>query len=684
MRKKPSLRSVAVVVRRWILVPENLIFVVSILLYAFTRLYRIADYPIYFFSDEAIQTTNAADLVRYHFRDAWGTLLPTYFENEFLFNISLSVYLQVLPFLLFGRSVIVTRAASALVTVAGTAAVALFVRRAFRGRLWWAAVLFLAATPAWFLHSRTAFETVLMVSFFAIFLYLYLLYRTRSPRYLYPALLAAGLIFYSYSPGQVIAVALLGALFLSDLPYHLEHRRTGLVGLLMLALMLVPYLRFQAERPGATYYHLRVVESYWLSSIPPAQKLLLLGKNYLLGLSPGYWYRPNQIDLQRHLMDGYGHILAPTLPFAVFGVAICLRRFRSSPHRMVLIAALVSPIGGAMAQTGVTRALAFVVPAAMLTTLGLQAAIDPLFRRWGVVRPSLGVLAARGLTCVLLLNRALVRGAFWTQEYGMGGMQYGARQVFGEIDELLQEDNRARVLLTPTWANGTDILARFFAPGEERLELMNIDGVLDQRQPIDDHTVVIMTPAEYEKAQASDKLSDVTLLHVLPYPDGRDGFYFVHLRYSEQAESLWAAERQARRQLVSETIRLLGMDVVVTHSQFEEGRLNDVLDGDAFSLARVARVNPAVLIFQFPSPVPVTGVSVTTGSMDVGLTARLFLHDGSSPQIFRSTYRGLPADPTVEMEFNETPMLIDRLELAVENVGGLDEAYVHLREVLLR
>jgi len=76
---------------------------VSILLYAFTRLYRIADYPIYFFSDEAIQTTNAADLVRYHFRDAWGTFLPTYFENEFLFNISVSVYLQVLPFLLFGR-----------------------------------------------------------------------------------------------------------------------------------------------------------------------------------------------------------------------------------------------------------------------------------------------------------------------------------------------------------------------------------------------------------------------------------------------------------------------------------------------------------------------------------------------------------------------------------------------------
>src|SRR3972149_1590005 len=149
MPRLPSLRFLANGLRRWLSAPENLIFLGSVLLYAFTRLYRIADYPIYFFSDEAVQTVNAANLVDSRFRDHWGTFLPTYFENEFLFNLGLSVYLQVVPFLLFGRSVAVTRAASALVTVLGTAAVALFLRRAFRTRIWWAAILFLAAMPAW-------------------------------------------------------------------------------------------------------------------------------------------------------------------------------------------------------------------------------------------------------------------------------------------------------------------------------------------------------------------------------------------------------------------------------------------------------------------------------------------------------------------------------------------------------
>jgi len=655
---------------------------VSSLLYAFTRLYRIADYPIYFFSDEAIQTVNAADLVRYRFHDYWGNFLPTYFENEFLFNISLSVYLQVLPFLLFGRSVAVTRAVSALVTLLGTAAVALFLRRAFRVRIWWAAILFLTATPAWFLHSRTAFETALMVSFFAVFLYLYLLYRTRSPRYLYPALLCAGLVFYSYSPGQVVALALLGALFLSDLKYHLDHRRTGFVGLLLLVVMTVPYLRFQAQHPGATYFHLRVVNSYWLNALPPLEKLALFGKNYLVGLSPAYWYLPNQVDLARHVMDGYGHILLATLPFAVLGLLICLRNVRSSAHRMVLIAALVSPVGGAMAETGVTRALAFVVPAAMLTTLGLEAVLAPAYRRWGVARPSLGVLAALGLTGIFLLNQALLHGSTWTRQYGLGGMQYGARQVFAEIAELLEQDQRARVLLSPTWANGTDILARFFAPDEPRLELMNIDWVLEARQTIDDHTVLVMTPEEYEQALAEPKLSDISVLRVLPYPDGGAGFYFVNLQYSAEADALLEAEAEARRQPVSETIQLFGMDVVVSHSQFEEGRLSDVFDGDTFSLVRTARLNPAVLVFEFPSPVLISGVSVTTGSMDVGLTAMLFPHDGSEAEVFRGTFTGLPGDPTVELEFDDDSVKIERLELRIEKLGDHEEAQVHVREVV--
>ncbi len=72
------------------------LFILALAIYLLTRLIRLPDFPIYFFTDEAIQTQQAADLMANGFRNAEGTLLPTYFENGGQCNLSLSVYVQVL------------------------------------------------------------------------------------------------------------------------------------------------------------------------------------------------------------------------------------------------------------------------------------------------------------------------------------------------------------------------------------------------------------------------------------------------------------------------------------------------------------------------------------------------------------------------------------------------------------
>ncbi len=122
-----------------------------------------------------------------------GIFLPTYFQNGLYFNTSASVYLQVLPYLLFGKSIFVTRATSVLVTllaaVSGGADSARFSRRQTLVAGWGS--LLLSVVPAWFTHSRTAFETVLFVSFYAAFLYFYLGYRLRNPAQVYWAVLFA-------------------------------------------------------------------------------------------------------------------------------------------------------------------------------------------------------------------------------------------------------------------------------------------------------------------------------------------------------------------------------------------------------------------------------------------------------------------------------------------------------------
>ncbi len=154
---------------RWRAVFPVIAFWLALALYLAVRLTSLADFPVYFFTDEAIQTMLAADLIRDGFRGYTGEFLPTYFPNGGQYNLSLSVYLQVIPNLLFPRSVEVTRATSVLMTLIAALAVGLIGQKIFASRYPWLVVLVLSLTPAWFLHSRTAFETALATTFLPLF-----------------------------------------------------------------------------------------------------------------------------------------------------------------------------------------------------------------------------------------------------------------------------------------------------------------------------------------------------------------------------------------------------------------------------------------------------------------------------------------------------------------------------------
>src|SRR5207248_1663354 len=99
------------------------------------------------------------------------------------------------------------------------------------------------------------------------------------------------------------------------------------------------------------------------------------------GLSPGYWFFPNEDDLARHRMKGMGNLALISLPFVLLGLAICLRQWRSSAHRALLIAVLAAPFSAALVGISITRVLAMVVPATLLTCLGLDQVMDWLRKR---------------------------------------------------------------------------------------------------------------------------------------------------------------------------------------------------------------------------------------------------------------------------------------------------------------
>ncbi|MRR29457.1 hypothetical protein EG834_03785, partial [bacterium] len=509
------------------------LFGAALVLYLLTRLIGLASFPIFFFTDEAIQTVTASDLLHNGFRGLESELLPTYFKNGGQYNLSLSVYLQVLPTWLFGKSIFVTRAVSVLVSLFSVLGVGLLLKNIFGSRMAWVGVLLLAVTPVWFLHSRTAFETVLAVSFYAAFVYCYGMYRRGQTRYLYAAVAFAALTFYSYSPGQVVIGLSAVLLLLSDFRYHWQQRKVvmGSVGLAFI--LAIPWLRFQVNHPGETLRHLEILDSYWIQDLSLPQKLARFGQEYLRGLNPLYWFDPTPDGLVRHIMKGYSYLWLPSLPFVLLGLGMSFARIREWQYRMVMVSLLAAPVGAALVGVGVTRLLFMVIPAVLLGGIGFSAAItwliarlqQPKQRERALLGVSLLIFAVMSLAGGVMLRDALVNGPTWFDDYGLGGMQYGGDTLFSAVRTYLAKNPSAQILLSPSWANGTDVIARFFFDDPLPFRLGSVEGHLAQYQPIGTNEIFILLPEDLEKVRLSGKFKDVDVLQTVAYPNGQPGFY---------------------------------------------------------------------------------------------------------------------------------------------------------------
>ncbi|UCH58474.1 MAG: glycosyltransferase family 39 protein [Anaerolineales bacterium] len=598
----------------------------------------------------------------------------------------LSMYIQAVSLVLFGKSILVTRGTSVLISTLGAIAVSMSLKMVFKTRSWWAGALLLSIMPAWFLHSRTAFETVMTTAFYACFLLSYLLYRTRSARYIYAAVVFAAATFYTYSNAQAIILVAAGLFFLSDLRYHLRQPAVLLRGALLALVLAVPLVNFRLKHPAAIYEHLRVVGSYWFQEISALEKIQIFLQKYAYGLSPQYWFIPNEHDLSRHRMAGMGHIHIGMLLFVVIGMLICLRRIKSSPHRTVLIAALATPVGAALLDIGIARVLSFVIPVSILAGLGLEWILKRIRNRFYIRFLGPSTLLILTLANLALLRTALVDGPLWFEDYGLYGMQYGAKQLFQEtIPKYLQQSADYHILVSSTWANGTDNFIRFFLSPEQQ-ERVRIDGIgsyLFKRMPLSPNDIFIMTPTEYAQAVDSPKFSLVSVEEIIPYPDGSAGFYIVTLAYSAFADEMFASEKEARRQLAEAQVVMDGENIFIRHSQIDMGTAQLAFDHDTFTLMRGLEANPFLLEIEFPSPRRVSSMKAEFGLVNLQVTVRLLSTSEASPVVYEQLFLNASGTAPVAMEFAKGPDKVTKIHFEFLNVQSGDTANIHIRELEL-
>lgn len=662
------------------------LFSFGLVVYAATRFVHLPDFPIFFFTDEAVQANAAHSLYARHFRDAAGMFLPPYFLNDVRWAMSLNIYLLVLPIAAFGKSILVTRGTFAVVSLLGAAAAG-GALRVMKSRAWWSPPLLLAAMPVDFLHSRVAFETT--PACFAGFLFAYLLYRLRSPRYVFLAILLGAATFYSYTAGQGILLVMGVLLFLADFRYHARSLfrnpalRAGALALLLLAA--VPFVREQRRHPHTTRQQLTLLNSYWVRNAPLAEKLGTYAALYARAFDPRYWLLPNDVELVRHQMKGMAYVPPAWIPLLVLGILSGLRYFWSSPgHRAILLSPLAVPFSAAVANLQILRVLPMIVPITLLSALGLSELLRRLRPAWNALASSL-FAASLTAAAVVMTGTALVAGPTWYEDYGLYGLQYGARQVFDGIRRELARSPTTRVYLSSIWANNPEPFFDFFlTPAEHRRARMgDVESYLLYRLTVTDDDLFVMTADQYEQARKSGKLVLRTPERIVRYPDGRAGFYFVRFRYGAHADEWFAADREERRRLVEETVAVDGQLIRVRHSVLDMGNAASLFGNRPDDPMRGLEANPLILEFLFQAPRILRGVDVTIEAMECDMRVEVRPQEGV-PIILTRHIPHPHARTVQEFPLPAGPVRAREVRIEIRDLFSQDVAHVELRHVAFR
>jgi hypothetical protein len=328
----------------------------------------------------------------------------------------------------------------------------------------------------------------------------------------------------------------------------------------------------------------------------------------------------------------------------------------------------------------ITRLLVMVVPLALLTAIGVNESfvwLSAKIKDWRL--PAIGMALALTAAAGWMTRDAILNGPTWYSDYSLYGMQWGGKQISEKILEFQQAHPQTRLTLSPTWANNTDVIMRYFLGDPLPVEMGTLDAHNNYFLPFEDGEVFILPPEEFAALKENPKFADIEVFDVLACPDGNPGFYFVSLDYAAGAEAIFAAELAERQQPKSEKAEIWGQTVGVTYPMLDIGEIADAFDGDRATLIRTFEANPLNLTLTFGNTIEIQAITVWLGNVRSAINVEL-IDDQGQHHKFEAFDTGMEAIHTVRLDFEEK-LTVRSLNLRIESLDQREPEHVHLWDV---
>ncbi len=499
---------------RWPLLVLGSLFALALA----ARAIDVVDNPRGFFTDEASFGLNA-HLILTTAQDEHGEFLPLLFRSFGEFKLPVFVYAEV-PFVaVFGRTELAVRLTSVVLGSLSVVTIYLLGREIFRRELPALAAAACLAILPWHIHySRTGLgDIVALPLFFALAWYLFLR-AVREERFLIPAAIALGIVFYTYRGGWVVMPPLLLIMLVVYRHELLRYRQTAKYAAIIFGVMMLPLVSHLLSDSGDRS------SQAWIFNLDPEQGTLrLFWDFYKSYFSSSFLFEVGDNGaITRHYLPGQGVLYLFQLPLIIVGLVGLVAKFNRR-YLLLLALVLLFPLGGALSNTSPisSRTILGSVTAALLTAAGLWMIVETLATR---LRPR-GNLVAAALIGIVVIVALVSFGSYLSRYHsqypslsaGYWGWQDGPEEI---VDYFFAVEDRYDQLYMDGKFNAPRIFFEFYAGDDCQKCLI---GGLDRYDPAM-RQLFALRPENLNAGEF-----EYTVLDTLVFPDGELAFLFVEI-----------------------------------------------------------------------------------------------------------------------------------------------------------
>src|SRR3989338_6250864 len=506
----------------------SLIITLSIVL----RIYKLAELPPGFYTDEASIGFNAYKILT-TLRDEHGKFLPLFFEAFGEYKNALAIYPVVIAFPILGISEFATRLPQAILGAVIVFSMFFLTKELFNKKVGLISA-FVIATAPWHVHlSRFTIEShnAFLLSIVLGTTFLLVSFRKNlEAKFLIFASICFAVAFYTYFATRIFTPLYLlglGVIFRHELPKLIRSRiRTILIPVTVFIVLTLPFIFHMSSGKGFLRYQQVAIDKEISSPSGLAQKAYQL---YFEHYNFDFIFLKGDSDFDgqlrnRHSVNGLGLLYKWQLPFWILGIFFLLAQ--KNLHFMqkkwlILLMLLLFPLGSVLSDAKTpyaTRSIIGVVPYTLITAYGLYIAFNRLTKlKNQIVKITLRTLAVILVAFIasLFLNRFLnLYQAYINRAYGYIGFQYGAKQI---VDYFLQNNDKYQVKIILSGFDRADALIKFYG-----LETCKNCYNFDPEPCNSDISKLIAVSVDNN--QGFDRSYNATSKKVIYYPDEKKAF----------------------------------------------------------------------------------------------------------------------------------------------------------------